>query len=385
MNTTGGLPDPPQRRRVGLCGGTQLEPATARFCEALGAELAKDDCLQLVTGGFKHLAARPDTPSSDWSFVRGAEAYLASPQNEGAGASFETMLPDLRFESNDVVRFERGAVRRLTGRSLQARRFQLVRSVDALVSTAGRAGTRGMIELAFALDVPVLPLPFTGGESCVLWRENRDVICAWFGISTATARDWERVDLAQLTVTDLQCLAAKVVVHLRRQLRRHCLVIMPFESTYDRLYLQAIEPAIRSVRLEPFRLDRLHLVGNVVDALRAAARTCVAGVAILTGSNPNVTYEIGLLHAQGKPVVLACRIDPKTRRLPTLPYDLQVESVIGYANSNLRALREEIKASLAQRFGKPAGRACMSRGKGSCLESTSRRCTLREAARRRRR
>lgn len=339
-------------RRVGLCGGTQLNLATAKFCQFLGAALAEEGHVQLVTGGFKHQKKKPEIPSADWSYIKGAKSVLDHDGATVVNATIQTLIPDPKLDRNAIVRFDEGHVLHLPGRSLQARRFSLVRSVDVLLAVHGGNGTRGMIELALVLDLPVLPVPFTGGTSREMWDANKSTICKWFDIPPATLRRWERLSLETLDDTSYALLAAEVVQYLLRLLRPQCLIMMPFtKGRFDDLYKKALRPAIAAVHLAPVRIDREHVVGNVVAALREAAHNCVCGVAILTGNNPNVTYEVGLLHAQDKPVVLACHFDGKTHDLPRLPYDLSVDSVIGYSDSKRTMLRRDVEAALRKLLG----------------------------------
>jgi hypothetical protein len=57
-------------------------------------------------------------------------------------------------------------------------------------------------------------------------------------------------------------------------------------------------------------------------------------------------YELGLAHAQEKPVVLLCEKEHGSSGLPELPYDLRHESVIGYSTGDLATLRETIQGVL---------------------------------------
>jgi hypothetical protein len=94
----------------------------------------------------------------------------------------------------------------------------------------------------------------------------------------------------------------------------------------------------------PVRADQMNLVGNAVQALRDAIDACDGAVAILTGFNANVMYELGLAHAQGKRAILLCEFLPKEQRLPDLPFDLRNEYVIGYSAdwSSLRSCLGEV-------------------------------------------
>jgi hypothetical protein len=69
-------------------------------------------------------------------------------------------------------------------------------------------------------------------------------------------------------------------------------------------------------------------------------------VAVITGENPNVMYELGLAHAIYKPTLLICEND-RGGHLPTLPFDLQTQDVVGYSRSDLSTLQDAIHRKLA--------------------------------------
>ncbi|MCC6155345.1 MAG: hypothetical protein IT367_16370 [Candidatus Hydrogenedentes bacterium] len=303
--------------------------------------------LILVTGGFKCFAQSPETPSGDWSFVTGARDRLRS-EHLSTDRKIETLLPDPNSEPARTVRFSEGTVVTLKGRSLQSRRFKLVGSVDTLVAIEGARGTREIIDLALALEKPVLPLPFTGGVALLRWNENRKLIHEWFEIDKATAETWEKLSLPGLSRNQLYELAKSVKHRLLHQLRRKCFIMMPFASEFFPVYQEAIKPAVEGIGFLPIRTDQIDLVGDVVGALHSAIRSSACAIAVITGNNANVMYELGLAHAQAKPVVLICEMEAGGSGLPELPYDLRHESVIAYSNSELPTLRATIRSVLEQ-------------------------------------
>lgn len=334
-------------RRIGLCGGTRITTENAAFAEALGAELVMEQGMVLVTGGFKCFAYSPETPSGDWSFVAGARERLRG-EHISTDRKIETLLPDPNNEPPRTVRFSEGTVITLKGRSLQSRRFKIVGSVDTLVAIEGARGTREIIDLALALEKPVLPLPFTGGVALLRWNENRKLIHEWFEIDRATAETWESLTLTGMSRNQILSLAKSVKRHLLHQLRRKCFVMMPFASEFFPIYQNAIKPAVEEVGFLPVRTDQLDLVGDVVGALHAAIRSSACGIAVITRNNANVMYELGLAHAQAKPVLLVCEKDAGSSGLPVLPYDLRHESVLPYSNGELDTLRVTIRGVLEQ-------------------------------------
>ncbi len=165
--------------------------------------------------------------------------------------------------------------------------FKLVYSVDTLVALEGAKGTREIIDLALALEKPVLPLPFTGGVALLRWNENGKLIHEWFEIDPAAAQSWERISLKTKSQSQILALAKSVKHRLLHQLRRKCFVMMLFAREFLPIYQEAIKPAIEEAASLPVRTDQLDLVGDVVGALQAAIRSSSCGIAVVTRSNAN--------------------------------------------------------------------------------------------------
>ena len=336
-------------RRVCCTGaGKNLSSANARFAERLGWTLAGEEGLLIVTGGYKHDVDSPQSPGTDWQVAKGA---LDRIQTDGvtSEARLVTYLPDPEQDRAANVRFEVGRVERLRTRSAQARRFCMVSACDVVTTLQGRKGTGEIIDMALAIERPVLPLPFTGGVSRDRWLANREIIQDWFEIDDATA-DALEPELAEDDDARVSELATTVTRLLLRRLRRRCFVIMPFADQHLPIYEEGIKAAVVQQGLTPVRSDRLNLVGNAVEVLKNAINACDCSIAVITGSNPNVMYELGLAHAQGKPVILLCQYMPGARQLPDLPFDLRSEYVVGYG-FDMTELRQTIAAVLGQLYG----------------------------------
>lgn len=335
-------------RRVGVCGGGRIDPWNARFCEALGWELAGEEGLTIASGGSRHYKDHPEEPAAEWSVVKGALARLRA-DGGVAERRIETFLP--RATSGDTERFRVGKVYDLFNRSWQARRFALVNCSDVLVSIQGGGGTKLQIDLALALDRKCLPIPFTGGISRKRWKENREAICTSFGIDGETARRLEAVVLKRGSSDLLSELAALVTRFVVCNLSLKCFIIMPFAGEFESLYEGAIEPGVSGSGFTPVRADHLNLVGNAIAALRNAMVACDCALAVITDYNPNVMYELGFAHSLGKPVLLLHHLgEGEGDLLRDLPFDLRSEFVMGYRNDWV-ALREEISAVLRQLVG----------------------------------
>ena len=334
-----------RRRRVGVCGGTRISAANAAFCKRLGWELAGEEGLTIVTGGFKYFAHDANQPSTDWATVDGALERLRV-DGIPAETRIDTLLPEK--DVANIVRFREGKTHVLRKRSLQARRFTVVNAVDALVAVQGSRGTQEMIDLALALEKPCLPFPFTGGISAERWEEYQDVILESFDVDVETAKRMQSIDLGTLPDELLTELARDVMKLLLRRLKRKCFVMMPFSEDYLPLYEKAIKPAIVEQGFQPVRADHLNLVGNAVEILRAAISSCDCAVAVVTGNNPNVMYELGFAHSQGKPAILVCEShEQEPERFKDLPFDLRNEYVIGY-RGRVEDLEQEIAIVLQE-------------------------------------
>lgn len=103
-----------------------------------------------------------------------------------------------------------------------------------------------------------------------------------------------------------------------------CFVMMPFGAWLDVYYKDLFVPAIRDAGLEPLRADELFSTGTVIEQIWEQINKAKILLADLTGKNPNVFYELGLAHADSKPVIFT------TASLDDVPFDLRHLRVIVY-------------------------------------------------------
>lgn len=78
--------------------------------------------------------------------------------------------------------------------------------------------------------------------------------------------------------------------------------------------------------------------GNILDQVWQGVRSSDVVVADISGSNPNVFYEIGLAHALGKEVILITQED-------AAPFDIQAARREKYDRSDLGALTTKLVAA----------------------------------------
>ncbi len=103
-----------------------------------------------------------------------------------------------------------------------------------------------------------------------------------------------------------------------------CFVMMPFGEWFDQYYRDIYVPAIRDAGFEPKRADELFSTGSVVEQIWEEIEKSSVLLADLTNKNPNVFYELGLAHADSKPVVFT------SGNLDDVPFDLRHLRVIIY-------------------------------------------------------
>jgi nucleoside 2-deoxyribosyltransferase len=83
-------------------------------------------------------------------------------------------------------------------------------------------------------------------------------------------------------------------------------------------------------------------VGDVVEKIKGMIGESAAVIADLSGSAPNVLFELGFAFALGKPCILVC-----STPLDELPFDIRNQRVIPYGKGRTYQLREELISALA--------------------------------------
>jgi hypothetical protein len=114
----------------------------------------------------------------------------------------------------------------------------------------------------------------------------------------------------------------------------NCFVIMPFAEDFDDVYgaiKQAVESATAASSGRCFRLDEARPAGRITDRLFGELRSATFCVADITGTKPNVMWELGFAMALGKPAIVV------TQNLEDLPFDIRDMQTIEYQRTRLSA------------------------------------------------
>jgi hypothetical protein len=122
-----------------------------------------------------------------------------------------------------------------------------------------------------------------------------------------------------------------------------CFVLMPFRDDLKTVYTDAIKPAAETV-LRCERADEIATPGVILEQIDERIQKAQVIVADITGSNPNVTQEIGYARALQKLVILLAQ------EADSLPFDVRHFRVLRYTpdQAGLRSLRERLTRSLAE-------------------------------------
>jgi hypothetical protein len=301
-------------------GASAVDESVQAFLGAFGQSLAQNTSFRVATSDFAGYS--DDRPSAAYVFARAFAKELAERDTPMRMATYTII------HRGRGVRFAMGTAIKPLGKTRESRWFSLIRDSDVVCFLGGSTGIAELYSFAVAADKPALPIPFAGGASRDAWGRHKRLITDAFALSERTARSWSQVKLDECSQETKARLAAEATAALRATVRRRCFIMMPFDTSFDEVYDRVIFPAIALAHFEPIRTDRRAITGDVTAYLRNEIHTCHCGLAVVTGSNPNVMYELGLAHALHKPVLLLREsIDGRN---PDTPFDIRNHRVLLY-------------------------------------------------------
>lgn len=211
------------KKLIAIYGGTELSAAESWFIVSLThALLTKLDVI-VVTGGFHYNDKVPGEISTDFSVLQGAKRYAAE-KGILLQDCFATWLPDPEVENDPqkkkVTRFKEGEIRELTGESAQARRFSMVRDVDAVITVKGKRHTLMVLDFALTMNKPALPLAFTNGDSREFWNKHKDSIRNWFDITADFTAELEVKEIKFLAPPQKEEIIEKIITAINKGLEK---------------------------------------------------------------------------------------------------------------------------------------------------------------------
>ncbi len=132
-------------------------------------------------------------------------------------------------------------------------------------------------------------------------------------------------------------------------------VAMWFADEMNRVYFDAIEPAIEAAGYRPHRVDQREFEGRIDDEIVAEIRMSRFLVADFTGHRGGVYFEVGLAQGLGLPVFFTCKKD----ELQHLHFDVRQYNTIDWDTP------EELRDRLQKRIEAVLGRGPLSEGIGA--------------------
>lgn len=106
------------------------------------------------------------------------------------------------------------------------------------------------------------------------------------------------------------CLAAEAFNYLEEKRsvvqNHHAFVAMAFNDRMDRVWRQAIEPAITQCGFKPILVKQEDFDGKICDFIIAQINKCGFMIADFTDHRPNVYFEAGYALGLGKKVLFSC-------------------------------------------------------------------------------
>lgn len=112
-------------------------------------------------------------------------------------------------------------------------------------------------------------------------------------------------------------------------------VIMPFSPEFDEIYRQGIKEPISRLGLNCMRVDEDIYLGGIMKRIKELIARANLVVAEISYSNPNVMYELGLVHAMNKKVIIL------SKSMDSVPFDLRHIHIVVYG-SNIEDLKDKL-------------------------------------------
>jgi hypothetical protein len=111
---------------------------------------------------------------------------------------------------------------------------------------------------------------------------------------------------------------------------------MPFSEQMSQVHVEIRKAVEEYAEITCLRADDLAHPAKITDDIWAKIQQARFAIADVTGSNPNVFYEVGLCHAIGKPVILLLEKGSQ------MPFDLSGIRYLRYSRTDFADLRAQL-------------------------------------------
>jgi chaperonin GroEL len=129
---------------------------------------------------------------------------------------------------------------------------------------------------------------------------------------------------------------------------QRCFVLLPLRTPFIGYFDKIIKPAALAAGLTAVKADDIYGTRAVIRDIWELIWTCRVAIAIVTGQNANVNYELGICHTLGVPTVLV------TEKQEDVPFDYRHRRYVhytpveaGWEQKLFEDLRNTLRAVLA--------------------------------------
>jgi len=119
------------------------------------------------------------------------------------------------------------------------------------------------------------------------------------------------------------------------------------KKDFEKIYNKILKPAIESLNLVPIRADSSFSPGTLINKIWTKINESSLVIAVLTYTNPNVLYEVGISHTLGKPVIFYTEDDQYVPSdLKGIEYVKHGDDLFGEEENEINKIRTAIMETL---------------------------------------
>jgi transcriptional regulator with XRE-family HTH domain len=211
----------------------------------------------------------------------------------------------------------------------EALRSQLDDLRDQLREYEELAGGKvGVLEVGSLADLPQALV-----RARIASGMSQKQLAGRLGIKEQQVQRYEAADYQQASLSRLLEIARALNLKVRKdlvsskeleQMTKTAFILMPFSEEFEAAYRSFVKEALEEAGFSPTRADDILNQRNIMQDVISSIAAADLVLADLTGSNPNVFYELGIAHALEKPTILI------TQSVDDLPFDLRSYRVLHY-------------------------------------------------------
>lgn len=114
-------------------------------------------------------------------------------------------------------------------------------------------------------------------------------------------------------------------------------ILTPFHDDFQKTY-DVISHTCTGLKLRPMRGDEEYIASDILKHIVNQVVRSRLVIAVLDGRNPNVFYELGIVHSLNKPTILLANVSTP------IPFDLQNQYLVLYENN--KDLQEKLQKAI---------------------------------------